>query len=62
MCKSSGAAKLCSVECPESETTPGASRAEPREPYVMFADPKPYLVRRKKKAPWEKVEERLKRG
>ncbi|CAK0787137.1 hypothetical protein CVIRNUC_010353 [Coccomyxa viridis] len=39
-----------------------ASGEEPREPYIMFADPKPYLVRRKKKAPWEKVEERLKRG
>ena len=48
--------------CPASESTLGASREEPREPYIMFADPKPYLVRRKKKAPWEKVEERLRRG
>ena len=62
VCKSSEAAKLCSGGCSGSETSPGASRAEPREPYIMFADPKPYLVRRKKKAPWEKVEERLKRG
>ena len=45
-----------------AESTFGASREEPREAYIMFADPKPYLVRRKKKAPWEKVEERLKRG
>ena len=45
-----------------ADITSGASREEPREPYIMFADPKPYLVRRVKKAPWEKVEERLKRG
>lgn len=37
-------------------------REEPKEPYIMFADPKPYLVRlKKKKAPWEQVEEDLER-
>ncbi len=70
--ENSAAAELCPVTtsgrtvsglcCPASEITPGASREEPREAYIMFADPKPYLVRRKKKAPWEKVEERLKQG
>ena len=72
LCESSGAAKLCFVPNPGqivsdlgvqiAESTFGASREEPREAYIMFADPKPYLVRRKKKAPWEKVEERLKQG
>ena len=36
-------------------------REEPKEPYIMFTDPKPYLVRRKKKSNQEKVEERLNR-
>ena len=51
--------ELCCLAC---EDTLAASREEPREPYLMFADPKPYLVRHKKKAPWEKIEEKLNRG
>lgn len=34
-------------------------REESKEPYIMFTDPKPYLVRQKKKSAQEKVEERL---